>query len=156
MKQYERKVDVTTISLDGIDTTGAWSVESEESVMEVALDSLKVDHDTDSDHGDDTKSLDEDVLAIEEFYNESGSVPRSKLEGDRLGGNTGTGRGVGVRLPQPSFSSFSGHHFARTSSRKRQSAVRGPQASRAPISSSRGKVISTMITFSRKRGRGNR
>ena len=56
MKQSKRKVDVTAISLDGIDTTAAWRVESEDPVMEVALDWLKADHDTDSDHGDDTKA----------------------------------------------------------------------------------------------------
>ena len=77
VKQYERKVDVTTISLDEIDTTGAWSVESEEPVMEVALDWLEVDHFTDSDHGDDTKALDEDIPVLEEFHIEFGSVPQS-------------------------------------------------------------------------------
>ena len=63
MKQYERKVDVTTISLDEIDTTGAWSVESEELVMEVSIDWIEVYHDTDSDHGDDThkEALDEHI-----------------------------------------------------------------------------------------------
>ena len=98
VKQYERKVDATTISLDEIDTTAAWRAECEEPVMEVALDWLEDVHDTDNDHGDDThtKALDEHVPAPEEFHTEFGSVPQSELEGDRLGGNTSTSRGAGL------------------------------------------------------------
>ena len=101
MKQYERKVDATTISLDEIDTTAAWRVECEEPVMEVAPDWLEDDHDTDSDHGDDThtENLDEHVPVPEEFHTDSGSVPQSKLEGDRPDGSTGTSTGREAGLP---------------------------------------------------------
>ena len=46
VKQYERKVDVTAISLDGIHTNAAWREECEELVMEVAPVWLKANHDT--------------------------------------------------------------------------------------------------------------
>ena len=170
MKKYERKVDAKAISLDEIDTTAAWRAECEEPVMEVAPDWIEDDHATDSDHGEThTEALDEHVPVPEEFHTDSGSVPQSELEGDRPGGSTGTstGRRAGVaRLPpRPSHSSghqfwppslvSRGHHFAGSSFRGRQSLVRGPQASREPTSSSRGKAICIAITFSRKRGRGN-
>ena len=125
--------------------------------MEVAPDWLEDDHDTDSDHGDShTEALDEHVPVPEEFHTDCGSVPQSELEG---GGSTGTSTGRGAGLPpRPSHSSghqfrppspvSRGHHFARSSSRGRQSPIQGPQASRAPTSSSRGKAICTAITFS--------
>ena len=159
MKQYERKVDATAISLNQIDTTAAWREKCEEPVMEVAPDWLEDDHDTDSDHGDDThtEALDEHVLAPEEFHAESGSVPQSELEGDRPGGSTGTSTSRAGLPPRPSHSSghqfrppspvSRGHHFAGSSSRGHQSPIRGSQASREPTSSSRGKAISTTITF---------
>ena len=108
MKQYERKFDATTISLDEIDTTAAWRAECEEPVMEVAPDWLDDDHDTDSDHSVDThtEALDRDVPVSEEFHTKSGSMPQSQLEGDRPDGNTSTGRGE--RLP-PRPSHSSGH-----------------------------------------------
>jgi len=172
VKQYQRKVDAKAISLDEIDTTAAWRAECEEPVMEVAPDWLEDDHATDSDHGEThtvSEDLDEHVPVPEEFHTDSGSVPQSELEGDRPGGSTGTstGRGAGAAglHPRPSHSSghqfrppspvSRGRHFAGSSFRGRQSPVRGPQASRAPTSSSRGKAICTAITFSRKRGRGN-
>ena len=85
------------------------------------------------------------------------------------GGSTGNsiGRGAGAAglPPRPSHSSghqfrppspvSRGRHFVGSSFRGCQSPVRGPQASRAPTSSSRGKAICTAITFSRKRGGGN-
>ena len=85
-----RKVDATPISLDEIDTTIAWRAEYEEPVMEVAPDWLEDDHDTVSDHGDDThtEALDEHVPTPEKFHTESTSVPQSELEGDRPGGST--------------------------------------------------------------------
>ena len=83
MKQYERKVDATTISLNEIDTSVAWRAECEEPVMEVAPDWLEDDHDTDSDYGDThIEALDEHVPVPEEFPIDSGSVPQSDLEGD--------------------------------------------------------------------------
>ena len=76
MKQYKRKVDAATISSDEIDTTAAWWEECEEPVMEVDLDWLEDDHDTDSDHGDThTEALDEHAPVPEEFHTDSGSVP---------------------------------------------------------------------------------
>ena len=102
--------------------------------MEVAPDQLEDDHDTDSDHGDDThtEALDEHVLVSEEFHTEFGSVPQLELEGDRPGGSTSTGRGAGLP-PRPSHSSghqfrppspvSRGHHFAGSSSRGRQSPI---------------------------------
>ena len=106
MKQYERKVDAKAISLDEIDTTVAWRAECEEPAMEVAPNWLEDDHDTDSDHGDShTEALDEHVPVLEEFHTDFGSVPQSKLEGDRPGGSTGTSTGRGAGLPpRPSHS----------------------------------------------------
>ena len=108
--------------------------------------------------------MDEHVPVPEEFHIESGSVPQSELEGDRPGGSTSTGRGAGLP-PRPSHSSghqfqppslvSRGHHFARSSSRGHQRPVQGPQASRAPSPRGRERVVSTTITFARKRGRGN-
>ena len=99
MKQHERKVDATTISLDEINTIAARRAECEELVMEVAPDWLEDNHDTDSDHGD------EHVPFPEEFHTDSGSVPQSELEGDRPGGSTSTSTGRGARLPpRPSHS----------------------------------------------------
>jgi hypothetical protein len=39
--EVEKKLDVKAISLDGIDTTAAWTVEVEEPVIETALDWLE-------------------------------------------------------------------------------------------------------------------
>ena len=161
MKEIERKVGMTAISLDGIATTATWRVECEELIMEEAPNWLEDDHDIEA-----TK---EDVAGDFQFQTESGtgsvppSEPKSKLEGDRPGGSVGSGRGVpslpssstGHQFQSPSLVSR-GHHFVESSLRGRQSPVRGPRTSREPTPSSRGQAISTTITFSRKRGRGNR
>ena len=90
-------------------------------------------------------------------------MPQSKLEGDRPSDTSNIGSGRVPTLPSSTRhqirtpSSVSrGHHFVGSSSKGHQSLVRGPQASREPTSSSREKAICTAITFSRKRGRGNR
>lgn len=41
MKQIERTPDIEAISFDGIDTTSAWMVESEEPAMELASEWLE-------------------------------------------------------------------------------------------------------------------
>jgi len=154
VKQLDKKTDAKAISLDGIDTTAAWRVECEEPIMESAPDWLEDDHDT----GDDTAALDEDVPDFPDFQFHTqcssvpSSVPQSQSEGDRPGGSTSSGGG----LYRGSSSVARGHQFAGSSSRGRQTPVRGPIASRAPTSSSRGRAISTTITFTCKRGRGNR
>jgi len=154
VKQLDKNTDAKAISLDGIDTTAAWRVECEEPIMEAAPDWLEDDHDT----GDDTEAPDEDVPDFPDFqfHTQSSSVPssvpQSQSEGDRPGGSTSSGRG----LYRGSSSVARGHQFAGSSSRGRQTPVRGPIASRAPTPSSRGRAISTAITFTRKRGRGNR
>ena len=164
MKQIQKKPDVKAISLDGIDTTAAWRVECEEPVMEAAphwLEEEDIQHDT--------EALDEDVPLPEDFHTEYVSVPPSEPQStmseiDRSGASTSSGGGLGQILPVvPSSlgrgSSVSrGHHSAGSSSRGRgrQSPVRPPRAPRAPTPSSRGRAISTAITFTCKRGRGNR
>jgi hypothetical protein len=164
VKQLDKNTDAKAISLDGIDTTAAWRVECEEPIMESAPDWLEDDHDT----GDDTEALDEDVPDFPDFqfHTQSSSVPssvpQSQSEGDRPGGSTSSGGGLYrgsssvARGHQFAGSSSRGHQFAGSSSRGRQTPVRGPTASRAPTPSSRGRAISTAITFTRKRGRGNR
>ena len=88
------------------------------------------------------------------------------LEVDRSGASTSSGGEIGQILPAlPSYlwhpfrgSLVSrGHHFVGHSSRGRgcQSPVRGPRASREPTPSSRGRAISTAITFPCKKGRWN-
>jgi hypothetical protein len=57
VKQLETKIDVNAISLDGIDTTGAWRVEVEEPVIDTTLDWLE---DSGDDHGI-SEDLDQDV-----------------------------------------------------------------------------------------------
>lgn len=82
---------------------------------------------------------------------------------DKSNASTSSGGGLGQILHAiPSSlgkgSSVSrGHHFAGSFSRGRgrQSLVRPPRAPRAPTPSSRGRAISTAITFSCKRGIGN-
>ena len=172
MKQYQRKVDAKAISLDHIDTTAAWRSECQEPAMEVAPDWLADDHD----HDDDTEAPYEGDPVPEEFHTESGSVPQldpepqAGLEGDRPDSSTATSGGVVVGLPPRAPSSSSGHQFqppsgsrghhdpfagSSSSSRGRQIPVRGRQASRAPSPRGRARAVSTAITFSRKRGRGN-
>ena len=70
------------ISLDEIETTSVWRAECEEPVMEVDIDCIEDDHDSDSDHGDDThtQDLDENFLVPQEFHGESRSVPQSESE----------------------------------------------------------------------------
>jgi hypothetical protein len=135
--------------LDGIDTTVAWRVEVEEPVIETALDWLK---DSGDDHGI-SKDLDQDVLEDIQFHAESASLPptnpQSQSEGDRPNGSTSS---------LPSLPSSRGHRSRgySSSSRGRLTPVRGAHASRAPTPSAIEKALSVAITFSRKRGRGNR
>ena len=66
--------------------------------MEVDIDWIKDDHDTDIDHGDDThtQDLDENVPIPQEFHDKYRSVPQSQLEEDRPDGSNSTGIGEGL------------------------------------------------------------
>jgi hypothetical protein len=150
VKQLEKKIDVKAISLDEIDTIAAWRGEVEEPVIETALDWLE---DSGDDHGI-FEDLDQDVSEDIQFHAESASVPpperESQSEGDRPSGSTSS------RPPLPVPSSRG--HLSRgssTSSRGRLTLVRGAHASRALTPTARGKTVSTVIIFARKKGRGN-
>jgi hypothetical protein len=150
VKQLEIKIDAKPISLDGIDTIVAWRVEIEEPIIYTALDWLE---DSGDDHGI-AEDLDQDVPEDIQFHAESASVPptesRSKSEGDRPSGSTSS-------LP-PLLVPSSREHLSRgssSSSRGRLNPVRGTHASRAPTPIAKGITLSTIITFARKRGRGN-
>jgi hypothetical protein len=158
VKQLEIKIDVKAISLNEIDTTAAWRVEVEEPVIETTLDWLE---DSGDDHGI-YEDLDQDVSEDIQFHAESASVPpaerESQSKGDRPSGSTNS-------LPPLPVPSSRGHlsRGSSTSSRGRLTSVqdthasraRGAHASRAPTPTTRGKAISTAITFAREKGRGN-
>ena len=129
VKQIKEKPDAKAISLDGIDTTAAWRVESEEPIMEAAPDWLEDDHDDDSDH-EISEDLDEHVPEDDyEIHAESTSVPppepQSQSQGDRPSGSTSSGRRLSQSLPPRPPPR--GHHVrgsaSSTSYRGRQSLV---------------------------------
>jgi hypothetical protein len=143
VRQIQKTPEVDTISLDGIDTTTAWRVETERPILESMSDWLQ--EEVEGAVAEEREVEEEDVLEqsqqtpLKEVTIDTRSVPMlpsscTLVEGVVLGSSTGRGH----------------QSLAHASSIGHQS----PTPTLGP-SSSKGKTISRIITFARKRGREN-
>lgn len=140
MRQIQKTPDMDAISLDNIDTTAAWRVETERPVMESTPDWLDVDPEALVPEEEADAQQEEPVVEEEEQGQEAEQEEdvEEEVTPSRMGSSSGSVSGRGQRPPL---------FFA---SRGRL----GPSVSRgAGPSSSRGK--GKAIPYSRKRGRGS-
>jgi hypothetical protein len=143
VRQIQKTPDVDAISLDGIDTTTAWRVETERPIMESIPDWLQ--EEAEGAVAEEREVEEEDVpeqsqqTPLEEVTIDTRSAPAppsswTPTEGVVLGSSTSRGH------QSLALASSTGHQ--------------SPMPTPGP-SSSKGKAISRAITFAHKRGRGN-
>jgi len=140
MRQIQKTPDMDAISLDNIDTTAAWRVETERPVMESTPDWLDVDPEALVPEEEADAQQEEPVVEEEEQSQEAEQEEdvEEEVTPSRMGSSSGSVSGRAQRPPI----------FFASRGRLGPSVFRG-----AEPSSSRGK--GKAIPYSRKRGRGS-